>query len=137
MSVMRVRAPPAAGSVQMLPCRSTASVPPSGDTATDIDVPSRTVTSINAGGGTGAPLSDVTRPSTPIAIHRRRMAASEEQITSAILCMGGEPEGTYFCATDYEAQPNAKKLNKSTLDADRNVGSSAEALLNHGGRSLR
>jgi hypothetical protein len=65
------------------------------------------------------------------------MTASEEKITSAILGMGCEPEGTYFCAAEYEAQPNAKKLNKSTLDRDRNVGSSAEALLNHGGRSLR
>src|SRR5262249_47840735 len=41
---MRVAAPPAAGSVQMLPCRSIASVRPSGESATDIDVPSVTVT---------------------------------------------------------------------------------------------
>ena len=59
MSVMRVAAPPAAGSVQMLPCRSMASVRPSGDTATDIDVPSWTVTSMCAGAGAGAPLSAI------------------------------------------------------------------------------
>jgi hypothetical protein len=41
-SVIRFAAPPRAGSVQMLPWRSTASVRPSGDTATDIDVPSCT-----------------------------------------------------------------------------------------------
>ena len=49
-SVMRVAVPPAAGSVQMLPWRSTASVRPSGETATDIDVPSETGTSTVAGG---------------------------------------------------------------------------------------
>src|SRR5262245_50416334 len=43
---MRVAAPPADGSVQMLPCRSMASVRPSGETPTDIEVPSETVTSI-------------------------------------------------------------------------------------------
>src|SRR6185436_16179944 len=43
---MRVAGPPVPGSVQMLPCRSIASVRPSGETATDIDVPSETVTSI-------------------------------------------------------------------------------------------
>ncbi len=59
MSVMRVAAPPVAGSVQMLPCRSTARVRPSGETATDIDVPSCTVTSMCAGAGTGAPLSEI------------------------------------------------------------------------------
>src|SRR5438128_4575829 len=42
---MRVAGPPVDGSVQMLPCRSTARVRPSGDTATDIDVPSWTMTS--------------------------------------------------------------------------------------------
>src|SRR5688500_14856283 len=48
-SVTRVIAPPAAGMVQMLPCMSVAIVRPSGEIATDIDVPSRTVTSIDAG----------------------------------------------------------------------------------------
>ena len=50
-SVMRFIAPPAAGIVQMLPCMSVAMVRPSGEIATDIDVPSRTVTSICAGLG--------------------------------------------------------------------------------------
>src|SRR5262249_45736715 len=45
---MRVARPPVAGSTQMLPCRSMASVWPSGETATDIDVPSWTITSIGA-----------------------------------------------------------------------------------------
>src|SRR5450432_2570962 len=76
MSVMRVAAPPAAGSVQMLPWRSTASVRPSGETPTDIDVPSWTVTSIIAGVEAGAPLSAMTKPSTTIATAWRRMAAS-------------------------------------------------------------
>src|SRR5712691_10371021 len=74
-SVIRVAAPPVAGSVQMLPCRSTASVRPSGETPTDIDVPSWTVTSIRAGPGAGTLLSATTRTSTPIAIHLRPMAA--------------------------------------------------------------
>src|SRR4029077_19810592 len=50
-SVMRVAAPPDEGSVQMLPCRSMASVRPSGETATDIEVPSLTVTLSGAGAG--------------------------------------------------------------------------------------
>ena len=49
MPVTRRAAPPAAGTVQMPPCRSMASVRPSGDIATDIDVPSCTVTSMAAG----------------------------------------------------------------------------------------
>src|SRR6185503_362662 len=56
---MRVAAPPVDGSVQMLPCMSIASVRPSGDTATDIDVPSRTVTSI---GGRAGAASRAARP---------------------------------------------------------------------------
>ena len=47
-SVMRFIAPPPDGIVQMLPCMSVASVLPSGEIETDIDVPSRTVTSISA-----------------------------------------------------------------------------------------
>src|SRR3954465_2562782 len=39
-SVIRVAGPPDAGRAPALPCSSTASVRPSGDTATDIDVPS-------------------------------------------------------------------------------------------------
>src|SRR5688572_1804566 len=39
-------APPDAGIVQMLPCMSVAMVLPSGEIATDIEVPSRTVTSM-------------------------------------------------------------------------------------------
>src|SRR6187549_573092 len=50
-SVMRVIVPPVAGSVQMLPCMSVAMVLPSGEMATDIDVPSCTVTSMVLGGG--------------------------------------------------------------------------------------
>jgi len=46
--VIRFAAPPVAGSVQMLPCRSMASVCPSGETATDIEVPSLTVMSMGA-----------------------------------------------------------------------------------------
>ena len=53
-SVMRVIAPPAAGIVQMLPCMSAAMVRPSGEIATDIDVPSRTVTSTCAGAAAAA-----------------------------------------------------------------------------------
>src|SRR4051812_38297345 len=49
---MRFAAPPADGRVQMLPCMSMASVRPSGETATDMDVPSEGVTSI--GGCAGA-----------------------------------------------------------------------------------
>src|SRR5687768_13103083 len=45
-SVIRVMAPPDAGIVQMLPCMSVAMVLPSGEIATDIEVPSRTVTSM-------------------------------------------------------------------------------------------
>src|SRR5579864_3038725 len=56
---IRLAAPPLDGSVQMLPCMSIASVRPSGDTPTDIEVPSETVTSI--GGRTGA-ASSATRP---------------------------------------------------------------------------
>ena len=48
-SVMRVMGPPAAGMVQMLPCMSAAMVRPSGEIDTDIDVPSRTVTSVSVG----------------------------------------------------------------------------------------
>src|ERR1700733_4217160 len=43
-SVMRLAAPPVAGSTQMLPCRSMASILPSGETDTDMEVPSSTVT---------------------------------------------------------------------------------------------
>jgi hypothetical protein len=43
----------------MLPCRSTASVRPSGETPTDIDVPSWTTTSTSGEAGT-APLGDET-----------------------------------------------------------------------------
>ncbi len=46
---MRVAVPPVAGSTQMLPWKSTARRRPSGDTATDIDVPSCTVTSFTTG----------------------------------------------------------------------------------------
>src|SRR6185436_11030182 len=70
---MRLAAPPAAGIVQMLPCRSTASVRPSGETATDIDVPSWTVTSIAGVGAAGAPFREVTRPNTPTARALRRI----------------------------------------------------------------
>src|SRR5688572_1571459 len=52
-SVIRVIAPPPAGMVQMLPCISVAMVLPSGEIETDIDVPSRTVTSIVRGPDAG------------------------------------------------------------------------------------
>src|SRR5687768_1995733 len=48
-SLIRVIAPPDAGIVQMLPCMSVAMVLPSGEIAIDIEVPSRTVTSIVRG----------------------------------------------------------------------------------------
>ncbi|MEZ5418671.1 MAG: hypothetical protein R2708_15205 [Vicinamibacterales bacterium] len=48
--MMRVAVPLVAGSTQMLPWRSMASRRPSGETATDIDVPSDTGTSMGAGG---------------------------------------------------------------------------------------
>src|SRR6516165_8821253 len=64
---MRVARPPVEGSVQMLPCISMASVFPSGETATDIEVPSCTVTSIRLGVGTGA---------APSAAMRKRVATS-------------------------------------------------------------
>src|SRR5688572_31338416 len=49
-------APPDAGIVQMLPCMSVAMVLPSGEIATDIDVPSRTVTSMVLGAAGAAGL---------------------------------------------------------------------------------
>src|ERR1019366_9134879 len=67
MSVIRVAVPPVDGNVQMLPCRSTASVRPSGETATAIDVPSCTVTGMSAGVDAGAASSAAHKPSTPIA----------------------------------------------------------------------
>src|SRR5688572_10078443 len=71
-SVIRVIAPPAAGIVQMLPCISVAMVLPSGEIETDIDVPSRTVTSIvlgeaagfGEGGRRGACAASDVRPAT-------------------------------------------------------------------------
>src|SRR5580765_4701121 len=96
MSVMRVAAPPVAGSVQMLPCRSIASVRPSGATATDIDVPSCTVTSMCAGAGTGAPLSEITRPSTTIAASLRRITASPGNGLARILVRGCELQRGFF-----------------------------------------
>src|SRR5665213_237502 len=42
-SVMRLAAPPEAGITQMLPCRSIASILPSGETDTAMEVPSSTV----------------------------------------------------------------------------------------------
>src|SRR5437763_4826006 len=70
---MRVAAPPETGSVQMLPCRSIASVRPSGDTPTDIDVPSWTTTSISAGAEGGAAPNAATRTTTPSVSGRPRM----------------------------------------------------------------
>lgn len=49
-SVMRRATPPAEGRSQSPPCRSIASWRPSGEAATDIDVPSVTVTSTRVGG---------------------------------------------------------------------------------------
>src|SRR5688500_6137543 len=56
-SVRRRAVPPVAGSVQMLPWRSIASVRPSGDAATAMEVPSRTVIVVEEDGtaGAGAP----------------------------------------------------------------------------------
>src|SRR3954465_10791595 len=92
---MRLAWPPADGTVQMLPCRSTASVRPSGETATDIDVPSLTVTSINAGAGAGAPLSPATNASTPTANQQRRMHPPGNGL-ARILVPGSELESVYF-----------------------------------------
>src|SRR5262249_8725349 len=47
-SVRRVARPPVAGRVQMLPCKSIASVWPSGETATAIEGPSWATTSMGA-----------------------------------------------------------------------------------------
>ena len=58
---MRVAVPPDAGNVQMPPCKSMASVRPSGDAVTAMEVPSVTVTFTVRGGmlrgddGAGAP----------------------------------------------------------------------------------
>src|ERR1019366_10086507 len=43
---MRLAVPPVAGRVQRLPCKSMARLRPSGEAATDMDVPSCTVTSV-------------------------------------------------------------------------------------------
>jgi hypothetical protein len=61
-SVIRFAGPPDTGSVQMLPCMSMASVRPSGETPTDIDVPSLTVTSMRVGvaAAPSAPAATVT-----------------------------------------------------------------------------
>src|SRR5262245_45928942 len=75
-SVMRFAWPPVDGSVQMLPCRSMASVPPSGDTPTDMEVPSLTVTVIAAaadGLGPCAAPSRATEPKTAIKVLVRFM----------------------------------------------------------------
>src|SRR5688500_20252337 len=77
-SLMRVIAPPDAGIVQMLPCMSVAMVPPSGEIAIDIEVPSRTVTSmvlgaagfeagfcVPAGARRGACAANEVSPATP------------------------------------------------------------------------
>src|SRR2546422_701095 len=80
-SVMRVAVPPEDGSVQMLPCMSMASVRPSGDTPTDIDVPSWTVTSISAdlvgcaARSVNTNANAATDTSTPTAIRLLRIAA--------------------------------------------------------------
>src|SRR5437762_296556 len=68
MSVILVAVPPVDGSVQMLPCMSMASVRPSGETATDIDVPSLTVTSISgdAGAASSAAMSPIDAISTVV-----------------------------------------------------------------------
>src|SRR6185295_4566306 len=89
MSVMRVAAPPADGMVQMLPCRSTASVRPSGETATDIDVPSCTETSTSTGPAAGAPLSDAVNPRTPIANHLRPMNTASRRDVRVFYAVGG------------------------------------------------
>ena len=84
---MRVAVPPAAGIVQMLPWRSTASVRPSGETATDIDVPSLTTTStVAAGAGpAGRVPADCARETSPalaaVTITRR----SEQQRTRGMI----------------------------------------------------
>src|SRR6266571_6722374 len=90
---MRCAAPPVAGSVQMLPCRSMASVRPSGEAATDIEVPSLTMTSMGPDGGTARkpPAAATTTPTARTAEHndRRFMAVSlseDEAGRSGILC---------------------------------------------------
>src|SRR2546427_6192023 len=91
---MRVAVPPEDGSVQMLPCMSMASVRPSGDTPTDIDVPSWTVTSISADLVGCAPrsvstnASAATDTSTPTAIRLLRIAALLDDGDCGVLLHG-------------------------------------------------
>src|SRR5438093_10963259 len=84
---MRLAAPPVDGSVQMLPCMSIASVRPSGDTATDIDVPSETATSIGVRAG-AAPRA--TRPIVASIAAVRTMIPSSRAYSSKIRVF---PEG--------------------------------------------
>src|SRR6476646_5059036 len=85
----------------MLPCRSTASVRPSGDTATDIDVPSWTVTSMRGGVAPGAPLSATASTNTPSAVHLRRMQPpgndGETTELAHSLRAASSASGGFFC----------------------------------------
>src|SRR5260221_1612930 len=94
---MRVAVPPLDGSVQRLPCRSMASVRPSGETATDIDVPSWTVRSMRGGGAAGAATSADARPRTPSATLQRRMTppAGTDELARILVCRCATP-GLFF-----------------------------------------
>src|SRR5687768_5035695 len=89
---MRRAAPPPAGSVQMLPCRSMASVRPSGETPTAIDVPSRTVTVAPVTGAPGAdavPVHAATAARTTRIEPRRIVGRLGEDSRGPV--MGGPP----------------------------------------------
>src|ERR1044071_8870355 len=92
-SVMRVARPPVAGITQMLPCKSIASILPSGEAATAMEVPSSTVTVTGLETGSAA-LTAVTHNANASGINlgimiapffgsswqnRRRMTSAEYQ----------------------------------------------------------
>src|SRR5712692_1721267 len=86
---MRVAAPPVDGSVQILPCRSMASVRPSGETATDMDVPSLTVTSMGVRlGAASSAAASTTSTISSVVRHMGVLRAVDED-----RCMLYGPEG--------------------------------------------
>src|SRR5438132_1149925 len=76
-SVMRLAGPPVTGSTQMLPCRSIASILPSGDTDTAMEVPSSTMMVTGLGAGAELP--------TPAARHSAAASAISLAVTNAPL----------------------------------------------------
>src|SRR5689334_15432376 len=94
-SVTRRASPPVAGITQMLPCRSIASVLPSGETETDMEVPSSTVTVTSFGAtGPGAALA-VTANST-------RTSDNSLRVMNVPLLTGGRP---YAAAMGHAERP--------------------------------